>query len=86
MNKKIEIETKRNESYVSRGETFNPRGKDCSQGTRVRFFLRVACSINPAEIYAKSPSCALFRPGEVKQGREESSLVAACVRLLDVPA
>lgn len=24
-------------------ETFNPRGKDYSQGTRVRFFLRVAC-------------------------------------------
>lgn len=42
-NKKIEIETKRNESYVSRRETFNPRGKDSSQGTRVRFFLRVAC-------------------------------------------
>lgn len=30
-------------SYVSRRETFNPGGKDYSQGTRVRFFLRVAC-------------------------------------------
>lgn len=56
------------------------------RGSGFFFVSRVTRSINPAEIYAKSPSRALFRPGEVKQGREESSLVAACVRLLDVPA